>query len=222
MGALAQLQVTADYDEAQAAKIPRTGPLVFIANHPFGLIDGMILCNLAMMTRGDFKILIYSLLCQVDLINPYLLPVAFEETREAMLTTINTKKQAITTLRQGGDVIIFLGGEVSTSAKIFGQATDAEWKLFAAKLTQLSQATVIPVYFHGQNSPIFHFVSRFSLTLRLSLLVHEFKNKMGQTIRLEIGDPTIPYQDLAGFKQRQQLLNHLREIIYSLPKKSVR
>jgi len=79
----------------------------------------------------------------------------------------------------------------------------------------MTQATVIPVYFYGQNSRMFQIASQVSLTLRLSLIIHEVNKKIGKTIRFCIGDP-IHYQDLADIKERRKLLAHLRELTYSL------
>jgi putative hemolysin len=215
--ALAQLQIKLDYEEVQVAKIPLTGPIIFIANHPYGLIDGLAVCHLAANLRQSFKILIHSALCREERIASYLLPIDFSETEAATLLNISSKKQALETLRQGGAIVIFPAGGISTAKGPFGEVTDLDWKLFTAKLIQMTQATVVPIYFHGQNSRLFQIVSQFSLTLRLSLIIHEVNKKRGETIRMIIGDP-IPYQRLAPIKKRQALIDYLREVIYSLPK----
>lgn len=214
--ALAQLQVEVEVDSVQLDKIPRSGPVLFIANHPYGVIDGLIICNIAAQTRQRFKILTNSALCKVDELLPYLLPIDFNDTKEAIQTNINTKKETLETLRQGGAVVIFPAGGIATAKKPFGPATDLEWKLFAGKLIQQAKATVVPVYFHGQNSRIFQLASQFSLTLRLSLIIHETNNKIGKTIQVSIGNP-IPYESLATIKKRKELLQHLRDVIYGLP-----
>ena len=213
--ALSQLQVQLEYDRTQLDKIPRRGPIIFIANHPFGVIDGLIVCHLASKIRPNFKILINSALCREERIAHYMLPIDFSETKEAALVNIDSKKRAMETLRQEGAIVIFPAGGIATSEGPFGPATDLEWKLFTAKLIQMTEATVVPVFFHGQNSRLFQIASQFSLTLRLSLIVHEVKNKIGKPVRFTIGDP-IPYQALAAIKQRKHLLNHLREVTYGL------
>ncbi len=213
--ALSQLQLNLEYDETQLAKIPRSGPVVFIANHPFGVLDGLIICHLAAKTRQHFKIVINRALCREDRISNYLLPIDFSETKEAIQININTKKQALKLLDQEGTIVIFPAGGISTSNGFFGQAIDLEWKLFTAKLIQMSQATVVPIYFHGQNSRVFQIASQFSLTLRLSLIIYEVNRKIGQTIRISIGDP-IPYQAIADIGGRKKLLGHLRQVTYSL------
>lgn len=219
--ALSQLQLSVEYDDMQLAKIPRRGPLVFVANHPFGVLDGLIICHIASITRRNFQILIHSALCKEERIASHMLPIDFSETKEAIRTNINTKKRAIQTLRQEGAIVIFPAGAIATSEGPFGKATDLEWKLFAAKLIQMTQATVVPIYFHGQNSRIFQVASQFSLTLRLSLIIREVKNKIGKTIRVSIGDP-IPYQQISDIRQRKQLTRYLREVTYSLSQQNRR
>ena len=118
-------------------------------------------------------------------------------------------------MRNDGTVVIFPGGGVSTAQRWFGPALDLEWKRFTAKLVQTTRATVVPIFFHGQNSRLFQIVSQFSLTLRLALLLKEVKNKMGLTIDVTIGSP-IPYRELEHIKDRQELLDTLRMITYNL------
>jgi putative hemolysin len=213
--ALSQLRITLAYDRRQLEKIPQTGPLLLIGNHPFGLLDGLAMGYIASKVRPHFKILIHSALCQESRIAPYLLPIDFEETVAAIQTNINSKRAALATLHQNNAVVIFPGGGISTAVGPFGQVTDLEWKLFAAKLIQMTQATVVPIYFHGQNSRLFQIVSQFSLTLRLSLIIHEVHRKMGDTLLMTIGDP-IPYPHLADIRKRKDLTNYLRNITYGL------
>jgi putative hemolysin len=213
--ALAQLQINLEYDEAQLARVPRSGPLIFIANHPYGLIDGLAICHLASKVQPQFKILINSVLAQEDWIAPYALPIDFHETKEAVQININSKRLAMQTLREGGLIVIFPAGGISTAKGLFGKVTDLEWKLFAAKLIQISQATVVPLYFHGHNSKLFQIVSQFSLTLRLSLIIHEVRNKIGESLQVTIGTP-IPYAKIANIKKRKELIDYLREVTYGL------
>lgn len=214
--ALRELQVEANYDPAQLAKAPDHGPIILIANHPYGVLDGLIICHLAAQIRPDFKILINSALCREPRIERYLLPIDFSETEAATQINIETKRRALETLQAGNAVIIFPAGGIATTVNgPFGQAVDLEWKLFVTKLVQMTAATVIPIYFHGQNSRIFQLASHLSLTLRLALIIHEVNRKRGETIRVSIGDP-IPYQALAAIRKRKELLHHLRDATYAL------
>ena len=213
--ALEHLRVTLEFETEQLSKVPQSGPVIFIANHPFGVLDGLSICYLASQVRPDFRIFIHSALCREERLRPYLLPVDFDETEEAVRTNIESKRQALEILQNGGTIIIFPAGGISMSDGLVGEATDLEWKLFVTKLIQMSRATVVPIYFHGQNSWAFQWFSQISIALRASLVLHEVRNKMGDTIRISIGEP-IPYTELAGIKKRKQLLQHLRTITYSL------
>ncbi len=213
--ALKQLEVDLNYNAKQLEKVPPHGPVVFIANHPFGVLDGLIICYLVHIVRPHFRILTNSVLCHAEHVQPYTLPIDFKQTREAIRTNITTKQRAIETLKNDGAIVIFPAGGVATSEKLFGKASDLDWKVFTAKLIQSSKATVIPIYFHGQNSRLFQVVSQFSMTLRLSLLMHEVKNKIGKSVHLRIGDP-MEYDELAHIKNRQELMHYLRSITLGL------
>lgn len=214
--ALRELQVAVDYDVTQLAKVPTEGPVILIANHPYGVLDGLIICHFAAMIRPEFKILINKALNREPRVERYMLPIDFSENDEAAKTNIESKQQALATLRAGNAIVIFPAGGIATTVHgPFGRAVDLEWKLFVTKLIQMTQATVVPIYFHGQNSRIFQLASHMSLTLRLALIIHEVNRKAGKTIHASIGDP-IPYQKLAGIRKRKELLHYLREAIYAL------
>ena len=40
--------------------IPREGPLILVANHPYGILDGLMMGHMLRHTRGDFRILANS------------------------------------------------------------------------------------------------------------------------------------------------------------------
>ncbi|MEM8897579.1 MAG: lysophospholipid acyltransferase family protein [Bacteroidota bacterium] len=213
--AVKKLRVKLSYDEAKLTSIPSNGPVLFIANHPFGVLDGLIICYLAQKCRGPFKIMINSVLCTEEHLRPYLLPIDFNETKEAIRTNINSKNEAEKILKEGGTVVIFPAGGVSTAKGLLGKVTDLDWKLFTAKLIRKTGASVIPIYFEGKNSILFQLVSQFSLTLRLGLFIFEVNNKIGKTIKFSIGNP-IPTQELEPYGSRQELISYLRDHTYAL------
>jgi putative hemolysin len=214
--ALDELDITLDYDAAQLDKVPPEGPVIFVANHPYGVLDGLAICHLASYVRPRFHILINRILCREERIARYLLPIDFRETPEATRVNISSMRSAIGTLRRGGAVVIFPAGGIATAHKPFGPAVDLEWKPFAARLVQRTEATVIPIYFHGQNSRLFQWASRLSQTLRLSLIVHELDRRRGSTLDVTIGDPLL-YADLAEMDDRDALTRYLRSVTHALP-----
>ena len=140
----------------------------------------------------------------------FLLPISFEETKEAQLINIETKKLAKERLKKGEAIVVFPSGGVATSTSFFSKAEDLEWKRFVAKLIIQTKATVLPVFVHGRNSRLFQLASQIDLNLRLGLLLNEVRNKMGKEIRLTVGDP-LPPTLLQQYKDKQELLDFLRE-----------
>lgn len=190
-------------------------PVVIIANHPYGIGDGIAVLSLAEQLGRPFRILINDQLLKVPEMRPYSLPISFEETREALAINMQTRNEAVRLLKEGTTIVVFPAGGVATAPKGFGPAQDLPWKMFPAKLIQSARASVIPVHFGGQNGRLFHLVSRFSLTLRLSLMVREFCRLSGRTIDASIGD-IIPWQELEAYADRKDMLTRLYEAVFAL------
>lgn len=213
--AVARLNLQVEVDGPGANAIPAEGPLVIVANHPFGVVDGIVLGYLISRARPDFKILVHSVLYRLPELQPNLLPIDFSETPEALRINLETRRTALGDLDAGRAIAIFPGGGVSSAPNAAGRAMDPEWKTFVARLIQAKRATVLPVYFDGQNSRLFQLASVFSLTLRMSLLFREVVNKIGTEVRVQIGEP-IPHEALAEFENRRDLVDHLRKVTYAL------
>ncbi len=204
------------YQQSFLERIPKQGPLVVVANHPFGVVDGLIIGHLINKARPDFKIMTNSMLCQASDLAPFLLPVDFAPTKAAKKQNLLTRKLAKQQVADGKCLVLFPAGGVSTTQGFSLKATDFPWQVFTSELIHSGRADVVPIYFHGQNSLLFQWVSQVSLTLRLSLLIHEATNKTGKDIRIDIGE-TIPYDQISHIKQRQTLVKLLRDKTYALP-----
>jgi putative hemolysin len=213
--AMRNLELKIDYNKEALARLPATGPLVIVANHPFGVLDGLIISYLTSLVRNDFLVLTNSVLYQADEIRDHLLPIDFAETKEALDTNLKSRAAAKTHLLRGGVLVVFPAGGASTAPKPWSKrAVDAEWKNFAARLITSAKAPVIPVYFAGQNSRLFQIASHISMTLRLSLFFKEVYDKIGSELRVRIGH-LIPYSELAHL-DRAKLMEHLRQQTYAL------
>jgi len=214
--ALKETKITAKYDLEKLQAVPKTGPLMFVANHPFGVVDGIVLCDLALRVRGDLRIMLHSLLCQDSQLAQFFLPIDFQETKKALKTNIRSKQLALEFLSQDIPVLIFPSGMVSTADKFgFGTVRDAPWTTFAAKIIREARATVVPIFFHGQNSRKFHVASHIGEPFRMAMLVHEAINKFGKTVEIEIGEP-LTWERLADRGGRQQLTDYLYQQVQSL------
>jgi len=196
------------------ANLPDT-PLVIVANHPFGIGDGIAILALAEQLGRPFRVLINDELLKVPEMSAYSLPISFEETREAMAMNMQTRHEAVRLLKEGVTIIVFPAGGVATAKKGFGLAEDLPWKIFPAKLVQAARASVIPIYFEGQNGRLFHLASRVSLTLRISMLIREFRRLSGSTITSHIGD-IIPFDTLSEGCDRKDLLSRLYSAVFSM------
>ena len=213
--ALQRLDIKVDYDQAQLEKIPTQGPVIIIANHPFGLVDGAILLHLTTRIRKDYFLLINEMLAREPFLKDHLLPVDFNETPQALATNLATRQLTSERLRSGEALVIFPGGGVATIKKPGGPAEEFPWRPFIAGKIHENQCPVVPIYFHGINSPLFHIVSKLSMTLRLGLLIREVLNKRGQTIKVNIGDP-IPYEAMKPYRKRAELIQFLQEKTFAL------
>lgn len=214
--AVRKLRLNIIFNEEAMAEIPAQGPVILVGNHPFGVIDGLVMCWLVARVRIDFRALAHQLLIRAEEIRSFLLPIDFEESRAALQTNIKTRAEAAAWLKRGGALIVFPSGMVSTTPRLMSRyAEDRDWKTFTARLIVQSKAPVIPVFFHGQNSCLFQIVSHVSMTLRLSLLLKEAHDRIGTDIRLRIGK-RLPYEDLIMIHDRRKLMEFLRTRTYAL------
>jgi putative hemolysin len=214
--AVRRLDLHIDVNEDALARLPRTGALVVVANHPFGVLDGIIICQLISRVRSDFQVLTNAVLNRAEEIKDHLLPVDFAETQEALETNLKSRAAAKHHLLAGGCLVVFPAGGVSTTPKIWDRnATDAEWKNLTARLILQSKAEVVPVYFAGQNSLLFQVASHVSMTLRLSLLFKEVSDRIGTAVAVRIGN-VIPHAELAGINDRERFMEYLRKETYKL------
>tara|TARA_S200000501_G_scaffold291995_1_gene277288 strand:+ start:160 stop:1086 length:927 start_codon:yes stop_codon:yes gene_type:complete len=202
--------------------IPKNGSLLVIANHPFGIIDGLILCSLVSNIRDDFKIMTHETLQFLPQLKQFILPVDFNgQSKKSKLLNIETAKKARDFLENNGVLIIFPSGGVSTATSLKSDAVDDEWKLFPAKLIHQTKTNILPIYFDGKNGLLFHiFATKIkNQTLKYSSYIHETKKKIGKEIIIYSGD-VINYDTLKDIEDRLELTKHLKEITYNLKLKN--
>ncbi|MEI4487308.1 lysophospholipid acyltransferase family protein [Frigidibacter sp. MR17.14] len=208
--------LTLDIRSGSLAAIPAEGPLVLVANHPYGILDGMIMGHLLSGLRGDFRILANSVFGGVEALSKVVLPIDFAETRAATEANLATRARALDYLGAGGAIGIFPGGTVSTPLRPFGPPLDPAWRSFTAKLVARSGATVVPVFFEGHNSRLFQLASHLSMTLRLSLLLREFRARTDTAVRLHVGAPLPRAEVAAHARDPNAMMDYLRRATYQL------
>ena len=196
--------------------IPRDKPVILIANHPYGILDGLMMGHILSTVRGDFRILANSVFKKAEELNRVLLPISFDDTREAMAMNIATRKESLRYLGAGGAIGVFPGGTVSTAAKPFSRPMDPGWRSFTARMVAKSDATVVPLYFDGHTSRLFQIASHLSNTLRLGLLIKEFKKRVDTPVQVVVGEP-IGRDTLDPMAQDpKQMMEFLRKATYEL------
>ncbi|MCH1551147.1 MAG: hypothetical protein L7T19_08305, partial [Pseudomonadales bacterium] len=102
--ALDRLGITIDLSREDGAFIPANGPVVAVANHPYGVIDGLVLCSLMSQVRPDYKIITHRVLRQAPATRDMILPIDFDETEAALATNLETRIAATQHLKNDGAV----------------------------------------------------------------------------------------------------------------------
>ena len=129
-------------------------PLIVLASHPHGILDGLVMGSVRAQSGVNFKTIANDIFNEALEISDNILPISFKNTREAISLNLITRKNALTHLSHGGAIGIFPGGTVSTSSKLFAQSADPEWRSFTAKMIFKSNAMVVPIFFDDNTSRI--------------------------------------------------------------------
>lgn len=174
----------------EMAHIPKTGPVILVANHPHGLVDGVVLAELIGRVRTDYRILTRSLLTGLDEeASSYMIPVPFPHQPDAQEKMVEMRGQAMAHLSEGGLIALFPSGSVAASETLFGPAVEAPWNAFTAKMIRRSGAAVVPMHFEGSNSRAYQMANQISATLRQGLLIHEIARAVNKPMAPVIGAP---------------------------------
>ncbi|WP_444870593.1 1-acyl-sn-glycerol-3-phosphate acyltransferase [Rhodobacter capsulatus] len=195
---------------AEIARIPATGPLVVVANHPHGLVDGMVLAWLIGQVRTDYKILTRSLLTGIPEIEEFMLPVPFPHEPNAQEESLKMRAECMAQLKRGGVIVLFPAGAVAHSKTFFGPAIEGEWNPFTAKMLARSGAAVLPIYFPGKNSRAYQIANKLGATLRQGPLLHEIKRALFKPQSPVIGPPKTAAEIAEALKHPRQFLADLR------------
>ncbi len=209
--AIKALSINLQYSRERLHALPKEGPLLVVANHPFGVLDGIIICALMEKVRPDFLALTNSVLLRAPEMREKMLPIDFSETREARRANAASRASAQKHLADGGCMVIFPAGAMATSPDRLGAkpAEDMPWTPYLARLVQTAGCPVAPVFFHGQNSRLFQIASHIHVNLRLALFFHEVRRRIGTTFPIEIGE-VVSYAQLEPIRERAALVAELR------------
>lgn len=213
--ALAGLNVSYGLSAAAAARIPATGPCVVVANHPFGAIEGLALASLLRSLRPDVKVMANYLLGRIPELRDLLILVDPFGKAGSAQSNIRGVKEAISWIKGGGMLVAFPAGEVAHASLPEREITDPPWSETIARLVRICAAPVLPVFFPGTNSLLFHAAGLVHPQLRTALLPHELLNKRNRRLEMRIGK-TISYGVLAGFASDAEMTAYLRQRTFVL------
>ncbi len=211
---LKEFGVQYELDDRELQNIPQEGPFIFVSNHPYGAIDGMILLNIISSVRPDVKFLANFILSQISNLNDFFLPVNPFENSKELRSSFAGLRMASEHLKSGSCLGLFPAGEVSTH---YGSAIiqDKEWQSSVIKLVKNAGIPVIPVYCHGTNSKFFHTIGKIHPALRTIRLPGELLNKKGKVVSVRIGHSISP-NEISEYKDIKSLGQYLKSRTYAL------
>ncbi|OEF88907.1 lysophospholipid acyltransferase family protein [Vibrio splendidus] len=206
---LSALNIDYSVTSGSTENIPEEGPVVIVANHPLGAIEGVILADLVGSVRKDVKVLANELLKRLPELDDLFIGVDVFNGKESKRTNAKAIRDANHHLAAGGLLIVFPAGEVSSYRKGAKTLTDIEWSKSVAKFVKRHQATTVPIFINGKNSELFYQAGRVHPLLRTALLGRELLNKQATTISISIG-ASIPYSEIKSFEKEMDIVNYLR------------
>ena len=206
---LSALNINPVFKPQDKMKIPSSGPCVVISNHPFGMIEGIILTDLLLSIRPDVKIMANFLLGRIPQLRNLIIKVDPFEGSDSASFNIRPVREALRWVKQGGLLIVFPAGEVSQYKISRREVTDPDWKNSVTTIIRHAKPSIVPIFFLGQNSVQFQIAGLLHPHLRTMLLVRELLKQQGKQINFKIGNP-ISYQKISHYSDDAQLVDYLR------------
>ncbi|MBK6766665.1 MAG: lysophospholipid acyltransferase family protein [bacterium] len=214
-GLLDQLDLKVQVTDEDLARVPTGGPAVVVANHPFGLLDPIILYVTLRALRPDVKVITNSMLSSVRELKDFCIFVDPFGGPQAQRANARAVRETMEWLSNGGMVVMFPAGEVAALTSRTWQVSEPEWNSSCVRFASKTNAAVVPVLFKGTNCPVFHLAGLVHPRLRTALLPYELLNKRKMEIRLAIGH-SIPSHRLDGYESPEQATGFLRQRTFHL------
>jgi putative hemolysin len=219
-GVLRSLEIELSWEPGDIERFPKTGPLIAVANHPCGLLDGLLLDVFLSKVRPETKIVANRLLCSIPEISERFFAV---EVLHAQAEHGNSQslRKAVRLLREGGAIAIFPAGEVAHWKPSQLRVTDSDWNENIARIVALTGATVVPLYFPASNGMAFQLAGLVHPMLRTIRLPAELLNKRGHQFQIRVGTP-VPASALEDFESSREAIEYLRSRTYILEHRRTR
>ena len=209
------MDVSLDIHATSDAPFPAEGPVVVVANHPFGGIEGVLLIALMERYRKDTKVMANYILSAIPELREKFFFVDPFGGPNAKQANLHSMRGCLQWLKDGHVLCAFPAGEVSSIDLHSGKVRDPAWSPMIARLVRKTQATVVPLFFSGHNGAVFNMAGLIHPRLRTVLLPKQFVNKKSRVFHVEIGKP-LPWDELDDYPTDEQLIQYLRLRSYIL------
>lgn len=197
------------------ARIPKEGPVIVVANHPFGGIEGIVMLSILNSVRPDVKAMANYMLHLVPEMREMFIPVNPFGSANAAKQNIGPLLETMKWLKQAHVLGVFPAGEVSSIDLKSGRVRDPAWSTTIAGIARRTGATVVPMFFAGRNPALFQLAGLIHPRLRTVMLPTMTSKKRCSEIEVHIGTP-IPPAELTKFKTDEELTKYFRLRTYAL------
>jgi putative hemolysin len=182
-----KLNVNHEIVTGSLTDVPDAGAAIIVANHPFGGVEGMLMVELLLQRRSDVKIIANSFLKRVPELADMFIGVNPYGHKKAVRQNVLSMREGIRWLKQGGLLVMFPAGDVSSIQLKTLSVVDGKWDGSVARLAKLSNARVLPMHISGYNSFGFYLASLMHPILKTMLLPRQLLNKRNKTIKINVG-----------------------------------
>ena len=206
---LTEMQIGLKVHSADSARIPARGPVVVVANHPHGVLDGALLTVLLSRVRSDFKLLTNFPLADVPELRSHYIFVDPCDSDRSVASNRKALHEALAWLLQGGMLAIFPAADVPQWQISAPHVAQPQWNDLAVRLIRRTSATALPIYFCGRNGVGFHFLGMIHPKLRAAFLLQEFLKQEGKTVEVRVGS-TVPAGTIQSLSDDREAIDYLR------------
>lgn len=212
---LDELDIDVNIAMRDIERIPAAGPVIAVANHPFGLLDPLVLYTVLRSVRPDVKVIANSMLCRIPETHQFCIFVNPFGSKHAENENAKALREALDWLNQGGMLVVFPAGEVAALKSNNLKVTEPVWSPIVARLVRKTRASILPVFFKGTNKPGFHIGGLLHSRLRTAMLPRELLNKRGSRVELAVGH-SIPSSRLEKIETDGDRMAFLRQRVFNL------
>ncbi|HFI1904975.1 TPA: lysophospholipid acyltransferase family protein [Enterobacter roggenkampii] len=178
---LEHLDILCTVSARDLEQIPEHGPLVIIANHPTGTLDGLALLYAVSRVRRDVKVVTNRMLTHLEPLSSLFIPVDNMGGRTAKSSLVQMEQH----LQNAGVLIFFPAGEVSRPTR--KGIRDKKWHSGFIKLAGKLRVPLLPVHIQAHNSLLFYASTLVSPTLSMLLLMQQMFRRRHSQLPIKIG-----------------------------------